>query len=155
MLLSGPSWVLLSGPSWVRFKEKAKSLDQILTLKCFYAHFWFQKNVLKHLFYSAFGNQCLIENKLEPDINFQKNKLGPENNSTAYIYIYIHTCGHGLVFCLPFMQLFALNSGKKGVSKFGHAFFVPFSPLFLRMDKRCCFFFSKRQRCRQKRRPPP
>ena len=70
--------------------------------------------------------------------------------------------GQGLVFCLPFRQLFASNWGKsahfdqKKHDQFWSSFlFLPFPFFCLKMAKRCCFWRAKRQKSKQKTRPPP
>ena len=91
-LLSGPSWKLLSGPSWVRLKNA--NLDQIITSKCLARNLFVkQKKGWNPYFYSVFVWQSVFYKKktnLDQIITFKNPKLGPDNNSTACIYIYIY-----------------------------------------------------------------
>ena len=65
------------------------NLDQIIAPEILVRNF-FNKHGLKPLFYSWFDKHCFLTN-LDQRITPQKAKLGPDNNSTAYIqYIYIY-----------------------------------------------------------------
>ena len=94
-LLSGPSWKLLSGPSWVRLKKRQLGPDNNFQFFC--AHFFPQKMCWNLYFYSVFGNRC-FRNKTNLDqiITSKRAKLGPDNNFTACIYIYM--VGSGAAF---------------------------------------------------------
>ena len=85
-LLSGPSWKLLSGPSWVRLKNA--NLDQIITSNVLRA-IWFSKKMCWNpYFYSVFLAIGVLEKaNLDQIITSKTPKLGPDNNSTAYIHM--------------------------------------------------------------------
>ena len=77
-------------------------------------------------------------------------------------HININFFGQGLVFCLRFRQNMALNwgithfSAQKRHDQFWSCFFfLPFSLLLPQNSQNCCFCLSRRQKGRQKTRPPP
>ena len=98
VLLSGPSRCCYLGQ--VDCNLKMANLAQIITPQICVRNFFRKPKVLKPLFYSVFEKQCFV-----------KSKLGPDNNTTACIYIYIYAAG-----CLiepPFSTLFARNLRKR------------------------------------------
>ena len=75
MLLTGPSQSFLTGPSWG--SNKKANLAQLITLKFARAIFFLLKNVLKPLFYSAFGQTVFFKNKPGPVNNFENGQTWP------------------------------------------------------------------------------
>ena len=71
------------------------------------AHFFCIKNLLKPLFLLCFWQQC-SKNKLGPVNSYKNPILGPVNNSTEYIYIYV---------CHIYIYVVELKAGPRfGVS---------------------------------------
>ena len=88
-LLSGESWKLLSGPSWARLKKRQLGPDNNFHL--FARNFLFSKNVLKPLFSQCFLAIGVLEKTNLDQITTSKTpKLGPDNNFTAYTYVYVY-----------------------------------------------------------------
>ena len=81
------------------------NLAQIITLQFFLHTFFCSKKSAETLFYSVFWKQCLKKTNLAQIITVQKAKLGPDNNSTAYIYISPHVMGRYSAF-LAFLPSF-------------------------------------------------
>ena len=69
---------------------KNANLDQIITSKIFARNFFPKKRAETPIFIVFFGNRCFgKKTNLDQIITSKTAKLGPENNSTAYIYIYM------------------------------------------------------------------
>ena len=89
-LLSGPSKGYYLGQVCCNIKNGQLGPDNNPSYCC--AHSFFKKKVLKPLFYSVFFLQTVLKKtNLAQRITLQMAKLGPDNNSTAYLYIRIHT----------------------------------------------------------------
>ena len=101
-LLSGPSrgYYLVQG--WVRFKNV--NLDQIITPEMFARRFCFQKDLLKRLLLLCFLTNSVRKANLDQIITHQKAKLGPDNNSTAKICMYIYIIDSKLGLKLAFFE---------------------------------------------------
>ena len=100
----------------MRFKNA--NLDQIITPEIFARNFFcYKKCAETSSFIVLFDKQCLKKANLDQIITPQKAKLGPENNSTAYIYIYIHICASGLVAGPEIDHFYELISGPVVTSK--------------------------------------
>ena len=88
-LLSGPSRAYYLVQGWCVLNMA--NLDQIITPQSFAHNFFFINKCWKHLFLSALTNTVFKKANLDQIITPQKAKLGPDNNSTTYIYIiHIH-----------------------------------------------------------------
>ena len=88
-LLSGPSWKLLSGPSWLRLKKRQLGPDN--NFQNFCAQFFSKKKGWNPYFYSVFWQSVFWKKtNLDQIITSKRAKLGPDNNSTATLLIYIH-----------------------------------------------------------------
>ena len=82
------SWKLLSGPSWLRLKKRQLGPDN--NFQNFCAQFFFPKKRAETPIFIVFLAIGVLEKKTNLDqiITSKRAKLGPDNNSTAYIYIY-------------------------------------------------------------------
>ena len=82
--------MLLSGPSWLHLKNYQLGSDN--NTSNLRAQFFFKnKKLLKPYFIVFFWQTVFCEKtNLAQIITPQKAKLGPDNNTTAYIYIYIY-----------------------------------------------------------------
>ena len=66
------------------------NLAQIITLQIFVHTLFFQKKMLKSLIFIVFfANRVFRKTNLAQIITLENPKLGPDNNSTAHIYIYM------------------------------------------------------------------
>ena len=102
-LLSGPSKGYYLGQ--VCCNIKMANLAQIITLQIF-AHTFFVKQRPETLFYSVFVQTVFKKTNLAQIITLQMAKLGPDNNSTANIYIYIHI----FIFYISYKCIYFLGS---------------------------------------------
>ena len=87
VLLSGPSRCYCLGQ--VDCNLKMANLDQIITPQICARNFFQIKSAENPYFIVLFDKQCFVKTNLAQIITPQKAKLGPDNNTTAYIYIYI------------------------------------------------------------------
>ena len=90
-------WKLLSGQVGSYYLVqvdcvlKNANLDQIITSKFFARNFFFQKKRAETPIFIVFwGNRSFgKKTNLDQIITSKRAKLGPDSNSTAYIYIYL------------------------------------------------------------------
>ena len=118
VLLSGPSRCYYLGQ--VDCNLKMANLAQIITPQICASNLFSKRKCWNPYFIVLFDKQCFVKKtNLAQIITPQMAKLGPDNNTTAYIYIYIYTDAFALInLCIhrqTGVPLFAFNARAKSL----------------------------------------